>query len=133
MGAHLDDTGDIYDHTHTFFNGDAQKQEGDEEVNYKQIRPDIGDLMDEMDQKVYQSKKVSRGDMMHQHSDSSSFDEEAEEEHSESMEDEQSLDDAEISDEKLEEPKQKPPKELPGEKEIDSILDQLKTTKNGKQ
>lgn len=55
----MDDTGDIYDHTSQFFNSKPEVDDG-VELNERKFRPNIADLMDDLDQKVYSAKRVSR-------------------------------------------------------------------------
>ena len=57
-GSYLDDTGDIYDHTKSFFEKSGANQGYDDdlgETQYKTIRPDIADLMDELNPEVYKA------------------------------------------------------------------------------
>ena len=86
-GQHLDDTGDIYDHTKSFFNKDQLNDY--EDIGPKRIKGDISTL--DLDTKIYGAQKSSRNQreiMMQQHeSESSQMDaESAESEFMESVE-----------------------------------------------
>ena len=56
MGSHLDDMGDIYDHTKVAFKKEGIVDQVDTGV--RRIKGNISDM--EMDEKVYGAKKVSR-------------------------------------------------------------------------
>ena len=64
-GAHLDDMGDIYDHTKTAFGNGSDSDASDADMDQveqgeRRIKGDIGDLMGELDPKVYSAAKVTR-------------------------------------------------------------------------
>ena len=58
IGAHLDNPDDLYDHTAQFFDG--EKGDFDIEIGEKRYKPNIADLMDDLDSKIYGAVKVSR-------------------------------------------------------------------------
>ena len=54
-GSYLDDTGDIYDHTKSFFDKSGVNHDEITETHYKTIRPNIADLMDELNPEIYKA------------------------------------------------------------------------------
>jgi hypothetical protein len=91
-GSFLDDTGDIYDHTKTFFKKESTVESFADDIGPKRIKGNISNI--DLDQKIYGSKKSSRNqrdtmkqDLKHNNYDSSELDDEEEEDDDEEGED----------------------------------------------